>query len=362
LSDVNLSVGSKKESGTMRIYLHVSAADAIKAGKTQHGWIPVNVSDDQLAILTQEARDVLAANARVGANATGYERELTWQGAQPNGGVATATFETLVACIHEEQAQQAKREEEEKQRLVRFQDERDEERAEVMAEPLEELIRSNGATYEPRNCARALTDEPDYWGRKPRPATAEHKERYAQIVAECERRSAERRECDMRKEQEADERQKALAAEKKRNVQAYEEAKVAWLAEKGTESMRQRAAEGYLAYDELERAIRDDIFAPMASHPRFEKLQAGDITHGEVCSGDGTIQVRAGDAESLTAEEYADLLQVRTLANTFGGKVKARCHSVRCTACGEGTMCIGFLVKVDWHGTTFSREYAPMCE
>lgn len=146
-----------------------------------------------------------------------------------------------------------------------------------------------------------------------------------------------------------------------RNASARSAAIEQWIeAHMGPEALA-RHREGYLPDEELCAAARKLLFAAFDDAPRYKRLYASDAEHEEDCdvedADDENVEFDVHDAEELTRTEYQQLLAYRELAPT-DATVEPREHTLRCRACDFTVYRRSARVTMEWHGRTFTREYA----
>lgn len=136
-----------------------------------------------------------------------------------------------------------------------------------------------------------------------------------------------------------------------------------WIADHGTESQRERFAEGVLPEDEIKQALRDVAFSRLAELPRYERItkkeiyaacQNFDTHYGE----DGSCEFAAWDAEELTERQFDTLKRIRELAPKEA-TVTARCHAGGLEEDEEWLIRRNTaLVTIQLCGYELSREYS----
>jgi hypothetical protein len=82
----------------MRMYIDVALSAAIKAGRTQSGWLSVEITDDILAAFSESERASLASRLRVVDGQIRLDDRLLGS-TSPKPGVAEATPEALSALV-----------------------------------------------------------------------------------------------------------------------------------------------------------------------------------------------------------------------------------------------------------------------
>lgn len=144
----------------------------------------------------------------------------------------------------------------------------------------------------------------------------------------------------------------------------------------GPASAYQRHLEGVLPEKELRNLVRERLFKPLETFPRYVRLTPQDARHSRFVrdyemdedEGDHKIQFSVEEATELSAAEYKILLAVRQAVQSLAQNrndieafsVEKRSHNVWCM----NEKCPGIaerravLVKLSWMGKELSREYA----
>jgi hypothetical protein len=377
----------------MYVHLYVSPSAAVRAGKTSSGLQRLDLTQEQLTLLTQEERDELARSAGLGSPQPPDDASRhSFLGRDYDTEVSEASFDSLrtvlqsrVAKRQSEQADKAKRTAEQTERvtawLATYQRLSD---TELLATKLDWLSGVDGAPYALREAATAVRRRQERLQEEAKAAastaelerhlaaatldaalrlTAEEgllqwertelaRERHGEFPGAAEgpleRLEAFRRQAA----QEVDRRNQALKAER---AEAIRVAVTEW----GTDSQRRRHAANLLPAKEALALVRDRLFAGI-SQPRYTRLEAKDVMHEDTCSGPD-ISFEAGDEEALTEKAFDAFESIQKHAPKEA-TVKARYHSVWCDAAGcedsERVNRATALVTLDWHGYRFSREYA----
>jgi hypothetical protein len=87
--------------------------------------------------------------------------------------------------------------------------------------------------------------------------------------------------------------------------------------ERGTLDQRERLEAGVLPEDDLERAVRDILFAPIAGHPRWRKIRAEHVRELAVLRGAveqgawAPVEFETVEADEFSAEEWKRLKELR---------------------------------------------------
>lgn len=376
----------------LKIYVRINAADAVRAGKTTAGELPLTLTDEHLAEWTAEERTVLAEQVRE------YQGEQRWTGARPVG-LAEATPTTLRECVAAEIAARAARATEREAKISAALAAHLETRAAALAAPLDRLL-------EEGHCWGRRSQRVSDWGlsdlgsalrvRLPHvsvpvvaqgphascssetvdvavpPATDAERARLAEAEAEVARRNAaveaEEAAVEARRVEEKaamTAQEAARRAKEEARAAAAEAARLAWIAARGTPSMRERQAAGCLPADEVWCAIRAEVFAPLGETARFAPLTTRDLwtteEYPECCHPSADLDIEVDENPHLTTSQFEALKAIRAAASQIpDAQIVARRHDAECGARGcDGTACrFGVLVSVDWYGRPLSREYA----
>lgn len=328
----------------MEVKVVISPELAILAGSSRAGTIPVKLTDEFIAELNEEEREMLIVLV---------EHSTDWSLYNQNGSsvahdrMARADLPSLKAYIKHRVAAVAEanakldadevRQRAEKERV-------NEERIRAwMAKPPSE----NLSAYQPtRVVLPTLHDAPICVA-----LSLEYSAHRAQLQELAEKRDADlkQREADLQREYaERDDANKTNICD--------------WIRDHGSESQQARALEGLLPEKELLGAVRDWLFAPLDGFARYERLDDGDARHAEGCYTGAPISYKTADADELTAAEFERLKALREVAKTLAepAEVQAREHRVWCKRgeCPDMTLRRSVLVKIDWNGHALSREYA----
>lgn len=130
-----------------------------------------------------------------------------------------------------------------------------------------------------------------------------------------------------------------------------------WIAERGTANQRARHAAGALAEQEALDAMCDEVFAPLASEPRYERLTRDDAEHAEDCEG-CEVSFRVEAVEKLTAAQW-DRAEAIKRALGRDCTAETRTHSAvpdgdGCSSCTR----IGIRLTVQDREIVHRREFA----
>lgn len=328
----------------MEVKVVISPEVAILNGSSKSGTIPVQLTDEFIAELNEEERELLIVLVKHSTDWSLYNKNGMSVAHEP---IARADLPSLKAyiqyCIAVREAANEKLEADAARHRAQ-QQESNEQRilAWIAQEPSENLSK-----YRPiAVMLPTLHDVP--LGAELKMAYHEHRAKLQEL--------ADKREADLRREAaelEATERRES--AEQLANIKA-------WIAKHGSDSMNARAVEGLLPEKELLHEVREWLFAPLVDFPRYERLDDGDARHADDCYTGAPLAYKTADADELTAAEYERLKALREAAKRLAepAEVQAREHRVMCRhqACPAETMRRSVLVKVDWNGYPLSREYA----
>lgn len=184
-------------------------------------------------------------------------------------------------------------------------------------------------------------------------AVAKLVEREKELAKQREReQQARKQEEEARKQEE-----ERLAAEK---AERRQRSASAWIAEHGSESMRERWAESFLPESEIKDAMREWLFKGLSDLPRYQKLTKTDVCECEYGEGDVEFDVRT--AKALPESAYAVLKQIR---NAFkeppAGAVVTitpQEHVAVCNDCNQTLSRLSVRVEICFAEYLFSRQYA----
>ena len=168
---------------------------------------------------------------------------------------------------------------------------------------------------------------------------------------------------------------KAAEAEKERLEKEAIERKAAecrafltdLVTEHGTQNQQERMGCDLLPQKEIVDAIRDQVFAPFADLPRYEK-----ITRKECCTCEDYHDCREGkpcklncetsSPESVTAEQWDKLREIDQLIESLGLEEKAdsrfRLHCCEVSCCDGEVERMGIIVEIKAGPLTLSREFS----
>jgi hypothetical protein len=162
------------------------------------------------------------------------------------------------------------------------------------------------------------------------------------VVAEIQRRDAERQE-----------RERLAEEAKEQARQARHEHVMEHIRRHGTDEQRERLAEELLAYEAACASLRDHLFAPLDGQPLYQRLTASDV-----CPDECEASFATDDAEDATQEQFVALKRLRGLAPA-GSTCTLRIHTGTCECRGhEAVTRAGVLIQITDGPITLSREYA----
>lgn len=168
-----------------------------------------------------------------------------------------------------------------------------------------------------------------------------------ELKDQVQMRNILRMEIIARQKREADEAEELARAE---HIKAREEL----VRQIGSESQKQRLADGLLPEDEAEMLVREHLFTSFGDAERYERLVEGDV-HDSDCYGEVEFSVET--ATELPEGAYAQLLKLRKLSPQ-DVKVTPRLHKGSCESCGDEAIRYSALATATWHGKEYSREYS----
>jgi hypothetical protein len=149
----------------------------------------------------------------------------------------------------------------------------------------------------------------------------------------------------------------------------------------GSESQRERHAEGRLPESELRALACALLFRSLDDLPRYRRLEPNDIRHEparprvRACTGTGfknesIAQFKVDDdyRGPMSSDQWAAWTKIRNALRGFPpldlaqdvGLVahKIRRHEGECVGCGARRQRLSVLVTVQFYGLVLSREYA----
>jgi len=129
-----------------------------------------------------------------------------------------------------------------------------------------------------------------------------------------------------------------------------------WVARYGTANQLSRLAEGYLSYEEVLSEIRNSVFSPLDSFPRFRRMSRMAVCRCPRRRAPCDVVFRTSTNATLTHDQYDSMLQVRSLMPDAA--VCARAHIGFGVRCRETKTRLSLMVDVEFDGVRLSREYA----
>lgn len=136
----------------------------------------------------------------------------------------------------------------------------------------------------------------------------------------------------------------------------------AWVNTHGTESQRERFAEGLLPEEELWHGIREWIFASFEGTTRYARIDTRQIRHRDDCDGCHEIHCDTvpADANGLTPAAYDRLKHLRSLAAACPAPVvvEALEHYCECEGCEAVISRNSGKARAVFGGRILTREYA----
>lgn len=326
----------------MEVRVDIAPYTAIMAGSAQAGKFDLTITDEFVAELNTEEREVLILFVEYGthvglSNVNGLRSTV-----EP---MARADLPSLLAYIRRCIAARATDNEKIAADNAR--------RAAEKVQADEEKIRKWVAK---ETCAKLTTFRPwrvlpvSLWGV---PISPELQKQYEAHWAELEGIARER---EAASEREATERAAAEAARDDANKTNVCD----WIVAHGSESMQARALEGLLPENELLDAVRNWLFAPFDAFNKYKRLAVGDIQHAADCYTNVKPQYETVDATDLTGPEFDRLVKMREVAKTLEHtvEVRAREHCAECRECPAFTRRRSARVAIEWNGHELAREYA----
>ncbi|MFA5525924.1 MAG: hypothetical protein WC992_03775 [Acholeplasmataceae bacterium] len=311
------------ENRTAQVVLTITTEAAVRAGKIRSGSIPVDLTEEYLAGLTPEQREVVAGMAHTAVF-----------------GAVEPTLDELTRLVNTQLAEKAEKRQKAEEEAAEWR----RQAARVIAE---RRITEDGKVDWPRR--------PDGWYasdeliaamRAEDPAVAEL-EMEAEAVAEAVQR-------EKRKSQEEEAAQAAAAR--------YREACEALVRQIGTQDQVERMEAGMLPNSERLDLVYSHIFRAFAGKERYRRLTAEDACHDDDCDDPTDVEVEAGDCSAATAAQWQEIKEFRSLLSEQetrdGADVDLRWHEVECWRCRGKSRRWSLRVTIYWHGKAMTREYA----
>jgi hypothetical protein len=320
----------------MYVLIKVSPKAAVLAGKSKSGVQRLELTEGALAELTEAQRNRLASSRALCATIDCC--------ALDNLELPDASLDSLKLALDALIATEAKKAENERQCAERIRQETE--------EVLRERKTRSQIAYRGNPTVR-VTEVSPAWPyqydhdivRSPEAqawkAEIEAQNQHEIEVAQAQHADRERKEAE---KQEAENRQQAQ----------YTEALLVAVCEWSPDDAN-RAKAGLMPEKEMENLVRDHLFAGITTD-RYVRLVSSDVDHREYCEG-LVAYFDVDEAESVSAEQWAALQVIRTQIGD-GMCVTPRRHTATCESCDEHCDRMSARVTADWHGHTFSREYA----
>jgi hypothetical protein len=126
-----------------------------------------------------------------------------------------------------------------------------------------------------------------------------------------------------------------------------------WVEEYGTQSQKERLADGLLPYDEIEQAIYEQAFMVFNAFNDYKPIRHNDFCDRENCLGD--FKSEWDEADSLTEKEYYTLKKIEAIVPD--AEVMLIRHRCWCTGCDEEVKKTGFKVILEVGQFIFSKEF-----
>lgn len=132
-----------------------------------------------------------------------------------------------------------------------------------------------------------------------------------------------------------------------------------WLATKGSESMRRRAARNLLPEEDLVAAIRNDAFAPLDAFKRFERMTDADVRKALDCpNSDMSVTYDTRVAESAHDEDIDMLERIEALVPGATCTLMAHEGKLEDDDSDASLMRYSVRVEIQVGEFEFSREYS----
>lgn len=132
-----------------------------------------------------------------------------------------------------------------------------------------------------------------------------------------------------------------------------------WLATKGSDSMRKRAARGLLPEEDLIAAIRNEAYAPLDGFKRFERLTDDEVKAAvDAADFDQTVVYETREAESANDEDIELMERIEALVP--GAVCTLMVHEGKLDDDDQDVSLARYSVKVELKvgELVFTREYA----
>lgn len=361
----------------MPVQVYIPAAEAVRRGHTRSGWVTLEVTEEQIASLSEELREVLASAPGLGQTGNpSTARAVTIEELRAKVDRYSATHEDrhialpdpswemlcdwLRAILDRHKAIAAARAawESEQQRklrdeLVAWQSECDELGLTMYSyRPRDERVDLDvdASQVEPRRprCVSAERMDDIHTGDEILDDRVRRMWSEAKALAKAQNRRVEEIVAlNKAKQQEAKELRKQQQAE----------AKKAWVETHGTDDMRERFSAGVLPDDELYLAVRRQLFEPLDGMPRYERIRYSDFESNgyDAPQSDEDVDYKVNGLEALSAEQWRMIKKIRGLAPE-NAEIEPRIHEA--TWEDQTIRRCSVRVSIDWHGRRLARVYA----
>lgn len=392
----------------MKVYVYVSPAAAIRAGKSHSGVIPVELSEADIAAMSSEERELLAsvggldAQPRDDQSIIGRRRYDSGRGiaiVEPTPtGVVGWLRDALRAEGEQRQAVIAKARATVAEWLATGKVPDDVDVGAAGSSPKQDLSDADKVAWYGGDGLKLSRGDVDAatWGALTaliHRARKQQAEEAARAQAEAEAKARSDREARARLLVESLARTDTTArratthepgdwvlvgpdgavlvgvtsadgdaqAELERRAKALEDRKRqalrAAVSDWGSDVQRARQTEGLLSEDEALALVRERVFAPFADLERYRRLDGDELEHDDDCP-DARARFDVDSADALTDAQFLRLRAIRAAAPE-GAEVEPRIHTASCGDCSARAVSrASALVTLDWHGHQLSREYA----
>lgn len=325
----------------MRVWFYVDAKNAVVAGKSQSGYLPLDLDDEQMGELTDEQRETLAGVPSLGDATTPKHPDYCIRG------VVAPTLDELRQALDQMRDKTLAEEQQEQER----ERERIEEAEEVLRKRKTDTRKHSEydhgisahwdkispdwaymAPEQVRKCPEALAWQAELDAINAAAQATAQREITAQLEVREKRIAA------------------AQAAE-----QLYDDACDEVIRQHGTPSQIERLEAGVLPDEERHAVAYDHIFAALGDHARYERLTDSDIDHEGDCYGE-SVDYTARKMDEIDADTW-DV--VRDFKRRLpAAEITPRIHMGTCSACDGEAKRISISVTIPWHGKSHTREYA----
>jgi len=357
----------------MLVPIYVSPAAAVRAGKAVSGPKSLDLSEEQIADLTEEQREELARVAGLGNG--DYSSERIGQEYHDYSLVEPTVEELAKALDHRIE----RKREEKAKKAARAQEKRAESRERHLEVLRERRTRENEKRYfglrleengswtvldpgkHPRTCSGEYQQLKPFWPVGYELPTDEEVTSSPEAqgwLADLEKENEDRKQQAVQKRIEEYEREQAEEKAKEEQEEAFSKALDTFVLHHGSTDQIERLAAGLLPSDEARNLLRNHLFAPLDDFPRYERLKSDDIPHAsdEECGYgcDGDLDFGVEDLESLDKEAWERFQVLQTLIPD-DAQHDLRLHYGKCEQCDGTVGSRSVLVTIEWHGQNFSR-------